>query len=68
MSESTVDRHVYMFLDRMVYTAYNLTDQEAIKVEYTRTSSQTTLIIQNTQNLKLYSDTPPPQFFKEPLK
>lgn len=37
MSESTVDRHVYMFLNRMVYTTYNLTDLEAIKVEYTHT-------------------------------
>lgn len=37
MSESTVDRHVYMFLNRTVYTAYNLTDLEAIKVEYTHT-------------------------------
>lgn len=37
MSESTVDRHVYMFLNRTVYTAYNLTDPEAIKVEYTHT-------------------------------
>lgn len=46
MSESTVDRHVYTFLNRMVYTAYNLTDPEANEIEYTRTSSQATLIIQ----------------------
>lgn len=42
MSESTVDRHVYMFLNRMVYTTYNLTNLEAIKIEYI--SSQGTLI------------------------
>lgn len=60
MSESTVDRHVYIFLHRMVYTAYNCTGPEAAKVEYTRTSSQATLIIQNTQTLKFYSDPPPP--------
>lgn len=50
MSESTVDRHVYMFLNRLVYTAYNLIDPEANDVEYTRTSAQATLI---TQILKL---------------
>lgn len=74
MSESTVDRHVYMFLNRMVYTTYNHTDPEAIKVEYTHAHAHThihlhkaTLIIRNTQTLKLYFD-PLPPFFKEPLK
>lgn len=53
MSESTVDRHVYMFLNRMVYTTYNLTDLEAIKVEYTHTYlHEATLIIRNTQTFK----------------
>lgn len=42
MSESRVDRHVYMFINRMVYTTYNLTNLEAIKIEYI--SSQGTLI------------------------
>lgn len=44
MSESTVDRHVYIFLNRMVYTTYNLTNLEAIKIEYTIISLRGTLI------------------------
>lgn len=35
MSESSVDRHVYIFLNRMVYTVYNFTNLEASKIEYT---------------------------------
>lgn len=34
------------FSNRMVCTAYNITDPEANIVEYTRTLSQATLIIQ----------------------
>lgn len=44
MSGSRVDRHVYMFLNRMVYTTYNLTNLEAIKIEYISISLQGTLI------------------------
>lgn len=58
MSESTVDRHVYMFLNRMVYTTYNHTDLEAIKVEYTHAHAHAhthTSSRSNTDNSK-YSD------------
>lgn len=58
MSESTVDRHVYMFLNKMVYTAYNLTDPEANEVRiYTHIFTSNT-DNSNTQILKLYSDPP----------
>ena len=39
MLGSTVDRKVYIFLNRMVYTTYNLTNLKAIKIAYTSISS-----------------------------
>lgn len=57
---------VYVFLNRMVYTTYNLTNLKAIKIEYTSISSRGTLI---SKILKLNSDlSPTPKVFKEPLK